>query len=91
MKNVIIKLVEENLENIKKNKIDLETYWLKELVEDEFITEEDAIDEVEKIKSLFNNCNNVEDVIDVICEKDFDCKYEDSEYDYLLNNIKNLI
>ncbi len=91
MKNVIIKLVEENLETVKNNKIDFEVKLLKECSVNLKSTEDEVENEISNISCLFNSCKTVEDVVDVICEKDFCCEYEDYLFEDLLSNIESLI
>jgi hypothetical protein len=91
MKNEIIKLVSENFETIKHNKIDFEIKLLRECATRLNATNDALENEISKIKGLFNHCSTAEDVLDTICEKDFCCGYEDWLYEDLLGNIKGLI
>jgi hypothetical protein len=91
MKNEIIKLVNENFETIKHNKIDFEIKLLRECATHLNATNDEVENEISKINGLFNHCSTAEDVLDTICEKDFCCGYEDWLYEDLLGNIKGLI
>ena len=91
MKSEIIKLVDENFEIVKNNKIDFEIKLLKECAEDLSATQDEVESEIGNIKCLFDNCSSSEDGVDAICEKDFSCAYEEFLFEDLLSNIENLI
>jgi hypothetical protein len=91
MKNEIIELVRINFDLVKKNKIDFETKLVKEIGIRDKSSKYEIQKEIDNIKNLFIECNTPEEVVDVICEKDFcDC-YNDEYFDDLYNNINNLI
>ena len=89
MNKSLIKLVENNFKNVKKNKINLEIDSLNEVFEDEIIDKNELKNEIKKVKDMFNECNTAEELIRAISIRDF----EDASCTerYLLNNIRNLI
>jgi hypothetical protein len=91
MKNEIIKLVNENFEIVKNNKIDFEIKLLKECAINLNASQTEVEDEIGNINCLFNHCTTAEDVVDTICEKDFSDEYDDYLFEDLLSNIESLI
>jgi hypothetical protein len=91
MKNEVIKLVNENFEIIKNNKIDFEIKLLKECAINLNSTQTEVESEIGNINCLFDNCITAEDVVDMLCEKDFCCEYDDDLFEDLLSNIESLI
>ena len=91
MKKELILLVSENIETIKRGKIDFETKLLRECATRLNTTNVEVENEIKNISGMFNHCVTAEDVLDTICEKDFSCEYNEFLHEDLLGNIKDLI
>lgn len=91
MKNQLIQLVKENLELVKKSKINFEMGLVKETGGRLNISSYEIQGEIQNIRNMFLKCNTPEEVVDFICEKDFSDSYTDEYFDDLYENINDLI